>query len=66
MHLIRIFFLIFYLIFCFHGISFSGCERNVYGATPAEILHAVLLGLCEYIANAMELIFTDGSFDLIS
>ena len=51
---------------CFHGISFGGCERNVYGATPAEILHAVLLGLCEYIADAMELIFTDGSFDLIS
>ena len=51
---------------CFHDISFGGCDRNVYGATPAELLHAVLLGLCEYIAEGMELLFTQGSLDLIS
>ena len=38
----------------------------MYGATPAEILHTVLLGLCEYIADAMGLVFTDGAFDHIS
>ena len=43
---------------CFINIGFGGCERNVYGATPAEIIHAVLLGLCEYIADGMEMVFT--------
>ena len=51
---------------CFHNISFGGCERNIYGATPAEILHAVLLGLCEYIAEGMEMIFTLSALDSIS
>ena len=51
---------------CFHNISFGGCDRNIYGATPAEILHAVLLGLCEYIAEGMEMIFTQSALDLIS
>ena len=35
----------------FHKLSFGGCRRNIYGATPAEVLHAVLLGLCDYIAE---------------
>ena len=51
---------------CFHQLSFGGCDRNIYGATPAEVLHAVLLGLCDYIADGMELTFTPGSMDLIS
>ena len=34
---------------CFHNFSFGGCERSIYGATSAEILHAVLLELYEYI-----------------
>ena len=51
---------------CFTDLSFGGCPRNIYGATPAEILHSILLGLCEYIAESMELIFTDSSMYLIS
>ena len=51
---------------CFTNISFGGCRRNIYGATPAEILHAVLLGLCQYITDSMELIFTESSMYLIS
>ena len=38
----------------------------MYGATPAKILHAVLLGLCEYIAGGIELSFTASAMDLIS
>ena len=51
---------------CFHHLSFGGCNRNIYGATPAEMLHAFLLGLCDYIAEGMDMIFTQGSLDLIS
>ena len=50
----------------FHNISSGGCERNVYGATQVEIFHAVLLGLCEYIAGGMEMTFTTSSMVLIS
>ena len=41
--------------------SFSVCERNIYGCTPAEILHAVLLGLYDYISDGMKLTFTNTS-----
>ena len=51
---------------CFNHISFGGCKRNIYGATPAEILHAVLLGLCEYISEAIDLIFTQTCIEMIS
>ena len=51
---------------CFSHISFGGCNRNIYGATPAEILHAVLLGLCEYISEAIDLIFTQTCMEMIS
>ena len=51
---------------CFHDLSFGGCKRNIYGATPAELLHAVLLGLCEYIAEGMDMLFTKASIDMIS
>ena len=51
---------------CFTDLSFGGCSRNIYGATPAEILHAILLGLCEYISESMELTFTDSSIYIIS
>ena len=51
---------------CFHQLSFDGCSMNIYGATPAEVLHGVLLGIYDYIAEGMELNFTPGSMDLIS
>ena len=56
----------FYQLIIFYNISFGGCERNVYGATPVEILHAVLLRLCEYIAEGTEMMFTTSGMDLIS
>ena len=37
----------------FRDLSFGGCSRNTYGSNPAEILNAVLLELCEYIAEEM-------------
>ena len=46
--------------------SFGGDPRGVYGGTPAEILHAVLLGLCDYISEGIELMFTQISMELIS
>ena len=51
---------------CFSNISFGGDNRGIYGSTPAEILHAVQLGLCEYIADAIDLMFTQSSMDRIS
>ena len=51
---------------CFNGLRFGGCKRGIYCATPAEILHAVLLRLCDYIAECMELTFTNSAMDLIS
>ena len=32
---------------CFHSLSFGGGNHNICSATPAELLHAVELGLCE-------------------
>ena len=50
---------------CFSELSFGGCNRNIYGGSPAEILHAVLLGLCVYIAESINLTFTDkGIFEM--
>ena len=43
---------------CFHHLSFGGCDRNIYGGTLAEMLHAVLLGLCDYISEGLEILFT--------
>ena len=51
---------------CFSELSFGGDPRGIYGGSPAEILHVVLLGLCDYIAEALDLMFTQSSFDLIS
>ena len=51
---------------CFHKLPFGGCKRNIYGGTPAELLHQVLLGLCEYIADSFNLIFTNIPQDLFS
>ena len=50
----------------FSKLSFGGCERSIWGATPAEILHAVQLGLCEYIAEALDNCFTASALDTIS
>ena len=38
---------------CFSDMSFGGCDRNIYGATPPKILHTILLGLCEYISREL-------------
>ena len=51
---------------CFFHLSFGGCSRNIYGATPPEILHVFELGLCDYIAEGMDLIFTQNSIGIIS
>lgn len=51
---------------CFNELSFGACDRGIYGATPAEILHAIQLGLCEYCADAMDFFFTKSSMDIIS
>ena len=51
---------------CFSELSFGGDNRGLYGWTPAEILHAVLLGLCDYITEAINLMLTQTSMDQIS
>ena len=33
---------------------------------PAENLHAILLGLCEYISEGLELTFNTSTIDIIS
>ena len=43
---------------CFSELSFGGDNRGIYRGTSAEIFYAVLLGLCDYIAEAIELMFT--------
>ena len=50
----------------FSQLSFGGDPRDIYDGTPAEILHAVLLGLCDYIAEAIKLMFTQTSMDQVS
>ena len=50
---------------CFHNISLGGCGRKIYGAPPTEILHAVLLGICKYIAECMEMTCSTSATDLI-
>ena len=48
----------------FSSISFGGCDRSIWGATPLEILHAVQLGLCEYVSESLEnVIFTAKPFE---
>ena len=50
---------------CISNLNFGGCPRNVYGGTRPEILHTVLLGLCEYIAEGIELNFTTSVMNMI-
>lgn len=38
----------------------------MYSATPVEILYAVLIGLCKYITEGMNMTFTQSALDLIS
>ena len=51
---------------CFNDLNFGECTQGIYCDNPAEILHAVLLRLCDYIAECMELTFTNLAMDLIS
>ena len=51
---------------CFSELSFGGDNRGMYGEIPAEILHAVLLGLRDYLAEEIKLMFTQTSMDQIS
>lgn len=51
---------------CFNKLSFGACDRGIYGGTPAEILHAIELGLCEYCADAMDFFFTKGVMETIT
>ena len=51
---------------CFTYISFVGCQCSIYGGIPAEIVYAVLLGLCEYIAEIMTLTCTLSEIGMIS
>ena len=44
----------------------GGCNRDIHGGSPAKILHAVLLGLCVYIAKSINLTFTDSGIFKIS
>ena len=50
----------------FINISFGGCPRGVYGGTRGEILHDILLELCDYIAEGTELTFTQPNLHLTS
>ena len=51
---------------CFLNLSFGGDKRGIYGGTPTEILHAIQLGLCEYISHAIDLMFSPTSVSNIS
>ena len=51
---------------CFHSLNFGGGNHNICSATPAELLHAVELGLCEYISESLDLFFTTSSIAIIS
>ena len=52
---------------CFQHISFGGSDHhNICSATPAELLHAVELGLCEYISESLDMFFTRSSMAIIS
>ena len=50
----------------FHDLPFGGLSRNIYGSTPIELLHAIELGLCEYIHESFELNFTTKEKEIIS
>ena len=51
---------------CFSTFRFGGCSQNVYGDTPAEILHVVLLCLCEYIAEGIKSTSTVSAIAMMS
>ena len=55
-----------YIRNAFSKMSIGGCERGIFGATPAEILHAIQLGMCEYVAESLDVLFTNASLDIIS
>ena len=51
---------------CFLALPFGGCSRNIWGSTPIELLHGVELGLCNYIHESYEIIFTETERQIIS
>jgi hypothetical protein len=50
----------------FVELPFGGCLRSIWGATPLEVLHAIELGLCEYVYDCLEMKFTRKSIAFIS
>ena len=50
----------------FNELSFGQCERGIYGNTPVEMLHSVLLGICDYIGDCIDMIFNDSTMDILS
>ena len=50
----------------FLNLSFGGYPRNMYSGTPDEILHAVLLDLCECIDEDVKLTFNASAMDMMS
>ena len=50
----------------FVDLPFGGSITNIWGGTPVELLHAVEMGLCDYIYDSYILIFTDSEQEIIS
>ena len=48
----------------FHDLPFGGCEYNIHGGTPPELLHIYQLGKCGEIGR--DLSFTDAANEVIS
>ena len=46
--------------------SFGYYLRGICGGTPAEIVHAVSLGLCQYVVKGVDLTFTQSTLDQMS
>ena len=55
-----------HFVFLLSNLSFGVCDMNIYGGTLAEVLHDLLLVLCEYIDEVINLIFTQSSLEMIS
>jgi hypothetical protein len=51
---------------CFHYLPMGDNIRNIYGSTPVEILHSILLGLCEYISDGITSKFSNDAMTVIN